>query len=81
MYPKQLKYTSEICDQINCRLKATPTGVDIELYVWLAYVVMSLNLCLNNVLASYSTSIAIFKLLQAKLVGHVPQCAPPWLHH
>ena len=28
VYPKQLEYSSEICDQTNCYLKAKPIGVE-----------------------------------------------------
>ena len=75
--PKQLEYSSEICDQTACCLKIKPTGVEscMARVCW--------NVALNNV------AVAIFELLlknslvghKTKLVGPVPQCAPPWLRH
>ena len=49
--PKQLEYSSKICDQSGCHLKL------VQNHVWLRYVRKYLILCLNNMV------VAIFKLL------------------
>ena len=49
--PKQLEYSSKICDQSACRLKTKPIGVES------CMAQVCLILCLNNVV------VAIFKLL------------------
>ena len=75
MCPKQLKYSSEICDQTGCHLNTKPIGVESCMA----------HVCYN----AANVAVAIFKFLlknnlvghKTKLVGHVSQCAPAWLRH
>ena len=71
MCPKQLEYSSEICDQTGCHLNTKPIGVESCMA----------HVCYN----AADVAVAIFKFLlknnlvghKTKLVGHVPECAPP----